>query len=65
MNVDHLKERLQGAMHRGHGGKATEEELGAVAALVLAVVGEVTAELAIVITELANRVEALEAAAGA
>ena len=62
MNVDQVRERLHGAMHRGHAGKATEEELGAVAALVLAVVGEVTAELAIVIAELAERVDALEAA---
>jgi hypothetical protein len=62
MNVDQVKDRLHGAMHRGHGGKATEEELGAVAALVLAVVGEVTAELALVIAELAQRIEQLETA---
>jgi len=35
-----------------------------VTAVVLAVVGEVTAELALVIAELAARVEALEAGAG-
>ena len=63
MNTEHLKERLHGAMHRGKG-KATEEELEAVAALVLAIVGEVTAELALVIAELATRLETLEAKAG-
>ena len=47
-------------MHRGHK-KATEEELVEIAAVVLAVVAEVTAEMAIVIGELAARVEALEA----
>ena len=62
MNVDQVKSRLHGAMHRGHAGQATEDELGAVAALVLAVVGEVTAELALVIAELAERIEVLEAA---
>ena len=63
MNTEQVRERLHGAMHRGKG-KATEAELEAVAALVLAIVGEVTAELALVIAELAGRIEALEAKAG-
>ena len=42
--------------------KATEEEVEAVTVVVLAIVGELTAELAIVIADLASRVEALEAA---
>jgi hypothetical protein len=62
MNSDHLKTRLQDALHRGHH-KATETELAEVAAVVLAVVGEVTVELATVIAELGDRIEALEARA--
>lgn len=60
MNTEHIKSRLQDALHRGHH-KATEVELAEVTAVVLAIVGEVTAELATVIAELAERVEALEA----
>jgi hypothetical protein len=60
MNTDHVKERLQGALHRGNH-KATETELAEVAAVVLAIVGELTVELAAVIAELAERVAALEA----
>jgi hypothetical protein len=62
MNADHIKGRLQDALHRGHH-NATETELADVAAFVLAVVGEVTIELANVVAELAQRVEALEARA--
>jgi len=58
VNVDDVKARLSGALHRH--AKASEEEVEAVAAVVLAVVGELTAELATVISELAARVEALE-----
>jgi hypothetical protein len=61
MHVDEIKERLHGALHRHP--KATEEEVEAVTVVVLAIVGELTAELAIVIADLASRVEALEAAA--
>jgi hypothetical protein len=43
--------------------KATEDEVEAIAAVVLAIVGELTVELAVVIAELAVRVEALEATA--
>ena len=59
MNADHIKSRLQDALHRGHH-KATEAELADVVAVVLAVVGEVTVELATVVAELAQRIEALE-----
>jgi hypothetical protein len=47
MNVDDVKNRLHGALHRYT--KATEDEVEAVAAVVLAIVGELTAELAVVI----------------
>lgn len=60
MDADHVKNRLHDALHRGQR-KATEGELAEVTAVVLAVVGEVTAELAVVIADLAARVEALEA----
>jgi hypothetical protein len=59
MAKDHVKSRLDDAMHRGHG-KATEEELDEVAAVVLAIVGEVALELAVVIADLEERVAALE-----
>jgi hypothetical protein len=58
MHADDIKDRLHGALHRHP--KATEDEVEAVAVVVLAIVGEVTAELAIVIGELAARVDALE-----
>ncbi len=61
MNVDEVKARLHGALHRHP--KATEDEVEAIAAVVLAIVGELTAELAVVIADLASRVEALEARA--
>jgi hypothetical protein len=58
MAVDDVKARLHGALHRHP--KATEDEVEAIATVVLAIVGELTAELAIVIADLAARVEALE-----
>ena len=61
MNEHHIKERLDSALHRG-GHKATEEELVGVTAVILAVVGEVVGELAVVIAELRDRVDAIEAA---
>jgi hypothetical protein len=61
MHADDIRARLHGALHRHP--KATEEEVEAIAAVVLAIVGEVTVELAAVIAELAIRVEALEAKA--
>jgi hypothetical protein len=59
MHVDEVRERLRGALHRHP--KATEDEVEAIAAVVLAIVGELTAELAVVIADLATRVEQLEA----
>ncbi len=61
MHADDIKGRLHGALHRHP--KATEDEVEAIAVVVLAIVGEVTAELAVLIGELAARVEALEAKA--
>jgi hypothetical protein len=61
MKEDHVRSRLHDALHRGHQ-KVSEEELAEVTAVVLAVVTELSAELALVIAELAERVEALEAA---
>jgi hypothetical protein len=60
MHVDDVTARLHGALYRHP--KATEDEVEAIAAVVLAIVGELTAELAIVIADLATRVEALEGA---
>jgi hypothetical protein len=61
MAADDIKARLHGALHRHP--KATEDEVEAIAVVVLAIVGELTAELAVVIADLASRVEALEARA--
>jgi hypothetical protein len=60
MNAEHVKTRLHDALHRGSH-KATEDELAEVAAVVLAIVGELTAEMAVIIGDLAERVERLEA----
>ena len=62
MNRDQVKARLHDAMHRGHG-KASEDELEEVAAVVLAIVGEVALELSVLIVDLHERVAALEARA--
>ncbi len=59
VNDHHIKQRLDASLHRG-GHKATEAELVEVTAIVLAIVGEVTAELAGMILELRDRVAALE-----
>ena len=64
MDADHIKTRLHDSLHRGRG-KVTEEELEDVSALVLAIATELAAELAVVIADLAERVEALEAASAA
>ena len=61
MSVDDIKDRLHGALHRHP--KATEDDVEAIAAVVLAIVGELTLELATVIADLSARVEALEAGA--
>jgi hypothetical protein len=60
MAVEHIKERLHAALHRG-GTKASEEQLEAVTEIVLLVVAEVTAEIAVLIADLEERVAALEA----
>lgn len=60
MTEHHLKERLEGALHRGHH-NATEQELVAVTAIVLAIMEEITAELVEVIGSLTDRVAGLEA----
>lgn len=57
-----MKARLHDAMHRGRG-KATEDELEEVAAVVLAIVGEVALELSVLIVDLEERVAALETSA--
>ncbi len=62
MDSDHVRGRLHEAMRRGSH-KATEEELAEVAAVVLAIVGEVALELSVVIADLGKRLEALEAKA--
>ena len=59
MHADDVKARLHGALHRHP--KASEAEVEAIATVVLAIVGELTAELAAIIADLATRVEALEA----
>ena len=59
MHVDDVKARLHEALHRHP--KATDDEVEAIAAVVLAIVGEVTIELAAMIADLGSRVEALEA----
>lgn len=62
MDKDHITGRLHDAMHRGNH-KATEQELAEVTVVVLAIVGELASELAAVIADLSQRVEALEARA--
>lgn len=60
MKQEHVKDRLHLAMHRS--AKVSEEELAEVTGVVIAIVGEVAAELALVIGELGARVDALETA---
>ena len=55
-----IKERLHGALHRGHK-KATEDEVAEVAAIITVVMTELVAELAVVLLDLEARIEALEA----
>ncbi len=59
MSSHHVKDRLEGALHRG-GNKAPEDELAEITAVVLAIVGELTIELAALNGELSDRVAALE-----
>ncbi len=60
LKPEHVKDRLHEAMHRGS--KVSETELEEVTTVVLVIVAEVASELALVIGELAARVEALESA---
>jgi hypothetical protein len=62
MQNEHVRQRLHDAMHRGNA-KVSEDELAEVTVVVLAIVAELSTELAEVIAELAARVEALEAKA--
>ena len=58
-----LQQRLHDALHRGHR-KVTEDEVAEITAVVLTIVTELTGELALVLAELADRVEAHEARTG-
>jgi len=62
--MDHLplRDRLHSALHRSP--KAREEDVAGVAAVVLEIVAELTGELASIIAELGDRIEALEARSG-
>lgn len=60
MQEHNIRERLHDALHRGHR-KATEDDVAELTAVVLTIVTELTGELALVIAELAERIEALEA----
>jgi len=59
--MDHhqIRDRLHQALHRSP--KAREEDVAGVAAIVLEIVAELTGELAVVIAELSDRIDALEA----
>ena len=57
---DKVKNQLHGALARG-GEMVTEDELEAVTEVVLLVVAELAAEIALVLVDLEERVEALEA----
>jgi len=59
----HVRDRLHDALHRGSP-KATEEDVAGVAAVVLQIVAELTGELAVIIAELGDRIDALEARLG-
>ena len=59
MHVDDVTARRHGALRRHP--EVSEDEVAAIAAVVIAVVGEVTLELEAMIAELGSRVEALEA----
>jgi hypothetical protein len=59
VDKEKVKDRLHGALKRG-GTKATEEEVAAVAEVVLLVVAELATELTEVLVDLEARVEALE-----
>ncbi|HZQ84748.1 MAG TPA: hypothetical protein VFA83_07915 [Acidimicrobiales bacterium] len=59
--MDHhqIRDRLHQALHRSP--KAREDDVAGVAAIVLEIVAELTGELAMVIAEMGERIDALEA----
>ena len=61
MNTEHIKDRLHKAIHRAPR-DVSQTELEEVTAIVLAIVLELAAESALVMGELAARIEALESA---
>jgi len=63
MDHIHVRDRLHDALHRGSP-KATEDDVAGVAAVVLQIVAELTGELAVIIAELGERLDALEARVG-
>ena len=65
MHADHLKERFHGALNRGAAGKhattkLTEREIEEITLVMLAVVTEALTEIAVVVADLATRVEQIE-----
>ena len=65
MHADHLKERFHGALNRGAGGKhattkLTEREVEEITLVMVAAVAEALGEVAVVVADLATRVEQLE-----
>jgi hypothetical protein len=61
MKAEHIKERLHSAIHRAPR-DVSREEFEEITVIVLAVVTELAAEMALVVSELALRVEKLESA---
>ncbi len=61
MNSEHIKDRLHKAIHRTPR-DVSQKELEEVTAIVLAIVLELGAETALVLGELATRIEVLESA---
>ena len=71
MHVDHLKDRFHQSLHHSARAasdkhplkKLTEEQFEEVTVVMMAVLGEVLAEVAVVVADLASRVEVLETGA--
>jgi hypothetical protein len=63
MNAEHVKERLHHAIHRTPR-DVSRKEFEEITAVVLAIVMELAAEMALVVGELSARVDALETAQG-
>ena len=61
MDTEHIKERLHKAIHRAPR-DVSRKEFEEITAVVLVIVAELAAEMALVVGELALRIEALEAA---